>query len=530
MKSRKQLFRGARRQSVLVVMYRVALCGFICFAALAMSAPARANVLGQIRDSIASLWSQKAGRHQTAQQARGRAHHLTIQAETLHDRLERTQRALQDSSDSYYSLWRQMRKTEAQIVSTRHRVTIVTARYNRRRILFGRRLAAMQRSGGMTFLEIFLGSRTLSDLTRRAYLYETVTARDAQLQSDLQDDKSELENAHVSLMAQWTQRNRLQLASNHERERVARAESQQQRDLKQLNQSRYAQLAYAQAEENSSREIQNMIGQLSSRRAAIIASYEEQAARERQSQQEAEREAERQAQREAERESDDEGSDNRRSYARPRDTGYRRYRHVRVARRVRRVRYHRDEGGTLRPMPVDGLVYHDTMVPVDSAESSGGGSGGGLSESFSQEDGGASGSGNASGSDDDSWGKPVSGRLSSRYGMRYHPILRRRKLHTGDDLAARQGTPFRAAHGGRVLWSGWKKAYGNTVIIDDGRGMTTLYGHASKLGVRAGQPVKRGEYIGNVGSTGWSTGPHLHFEVRKDGKPIDPTPYLRGNH
>lgn len=478
------------------VSRRFSLCLALCFFVFALSAqtvPARANVLGQMRDSISSLWSQKAGRHQTAQKARGQAQQLKAQAESLHDRLESTQRALQSSSDSYYALWRQMRRTEAQIVETRHRVNIVTARYNRRRILFGRRLAAMQRSGGVSFLEVFLGSQTLSDLMRRAYLYETVTARDAQLQADLQGDKTELESAQVSLMAQWTQRNRLQLASNQERERIARAEKQQQRDLKTLNRSRYAQLAYAQAEENSSREIQSMIGQLSARRAAIIRSYEEQAARER-----AQREAERLAARE---EDDDNNSYDRRSYARPRYAGYRR---VGVARRVRRIRYRHDEGGMLRPMPVSELRYHETLVPIEEGGDDGG--------------------------DADGWGSPVRGRLSSRYGVRYHPILRRRKLHTGDDLAAAQGTPFRAAHGGRVLWSGWKKAYGNTVIIDDGHGVTTLYGHASKLGVRAGQPVKRGEYIGNVGSTGLSTGPHLHFEVRKNGKPIDPTPYLRGSH
>jgi murein DD-endopeptidase MepM/ murein hydrolase activator NlpD len=89
------------------------------------------------------------------------------------------------------------------------------------------------------------------------------------------------------------------------------------------------------------------------------------------------------------------------------------------------------------------------------------------------------------------------------------------------------GAPIHAARSGRVLWAGWKKAYGNTIIVDVGNGMTVLYGHASKLGVRAGQPVAAGEYIGNVGSTGWSTGPHLHFEVRKNGKPVDPTSYLR---
>jgi murein DD-endopeptidase MepM/ murein hydrolase activator NlpD len=100
-------------------------------------------------------------------------------------------------------------------------------------------------------------------------------------------------------------------------------------------------------------------------------------------------------------------------------------------------------------------------------------------------------------------------------------------MHTGSDLAAGYGSPIRAARNGRVLWSGWKKAYGNTIIIDHGDGVSTLYGHASRLGVRPGQPIKAGEYIGNVGSTGWSTGPHLHFEVRKNGQPVNPSRYLR---
>jgi murein DD-endopeptidase MepM/ murein hydrolase activator NlpD len=124
------------------------------------------------------------------------------------------------------------------------------------------------------------------------------------------------------------------------------------------------------------------------------------------------------------------------------------------------------------------------------------------------------------------WALPVRGRLSSRFGMRYHPILRRRKMHTGDDLAAPYGASFRAARGGRVVYSGWKAAYGNTVIVDNGDGTSTLYGHASRLKVRPGQMVRAGQTIGNVGSTGWSTGSHLHFEVRKNGKPVNPSGYL----
>ena len=129
--------------------------------------------------------------------------------------------------------------------------------------------------------------------------------------------------------------------------------------------------------------------------------------------------------------------------------------------------------------------------------------------------------------DHSDWIRPASGRISSGFGMRYHPILHREKLHTGEDIAAVYGSPFRAARGGRVLYAGWQTAYGKTIIIDNGNGTTTLYGHASKLDVSAGQSVGQGQQIGNVGSTGWSTGPHLHFEVRKNGVPIDPSQCVR---
>ncbi len=127
----------------------------------------------------------------------------------------------------------------------------------------------------------------------------------------------------------------------------------------------------------------------------------------------------------------------------------------------------------------------------------------------------------------DGWMMPARGRISSRFGYRYHPILHREKLHTGEDIAAGYGSPFRAARGGRVLYAGWQMAYGKTIIVDTGNGTTTLYGHASKLDVSAGQSVKAGQTIGNVGSTGWSTGPHLHFEVRKGGRPVNPSQFVR---
>jgi murein DD-endopeptidase MepM/ murein hydrolase activator NlpD len=121
---------------------------------------------------------------------------------------------------------------------------------------------------------------------------------------------------------------------------------------------------------------------------------------------------------------------------------------------------------------------------------------------------------------------PVVGRRSSPYGMRNHPIVRKRKMHTGMDIAAKSGTPIVAAAGGVVYKSGRQGGYGNTVIIDHGGGMMTLYAHCSRLYVKAGQIVEQGEKIAAVGSTGMSTGPHLHFEVRIGGKHTNPASYF----
>jgi murein DD-endopeptidase MepM/ murein hydrolase activator NlpD len=95
-------------------------------------------------------------------------------------------------------------------------------------------------------------------------------------------------------------------------------------------------------------------------------------------------------------------------------------------------------------------------------------------------------------------------------------------MHTGLDIAARSGTPIRAALAGRVKFVGWKGGYGKTIIIEHPNGYETLYGHCSAFNCKAGQTVKRGEQIGKVGTTGVSTGPHVHFEVKKGGKRMNP--------
>jgi murein DD-endopeptidase MepM/ murein hydrolase activator NlpD len=121
---------------------------------------------------------------------------------------------------------------------------------------------------------------------------------------------------------------------------------------------------------------------------------------------------------------------------------------------------------------------------------------------------------------------PVSGRLSSGFGYRVHPIFGTRRLHAGLDVGAPTGTPIYAAKAGTVLSSGWRDGYGNTVTILHDGGIVTLYAHMSRTAASTGSTVSGGELIGYVGSTGWSTGPHLHFEVRVNGSPVDPRPYL----
>ncbi|WP_414574600.1 murein hydrolase activator EnvC family protein [Anabaena sp. CCY 9402-a] len=121
---------------------------------------------------------------------------------------------------------------------------------------------------------------------------------------------------------------------------------------------------------------------------------------------------------------------------------------------------------------------------------------------------------------------PSNARTSSSFGWRVHPILGYRRFHAGLDFAASYGSTIRAADSGMVIFAGWYGGYGKTVIIDHGRGITTLYGHSSELYVTEGQTVQRGQAIASVGSTGLSTGPHLHFEVRRNGTPVNPADYL----
>jgi murein DD-endopeptidase MepM/ murein hydrolase activator NlpD len=127
---------------------------------------------------------------------------------------------------------------------------------------------------------------------------------------------------------------------------------------------------------------------------------------------------------------------------------------------------------------------------------------------------------------------PVNGWKSSDFGMRYDPYYRVWQLHAGTDFAAPGGAPIYAAADGRVVLAGWRGGYGNYTCLGHGsyrgQGLTTCYAHQSRIGVSVGERVRRGQVIGRVGTTGASTGYHLHFEVRLDGVPHNPLPWLPG--
>jgi len=122
--------------------------------------------------------------------------------------------------------------------------------------------------------------------------------------------------------------------------------------------------------------------------------------------------------------------------------------------------------------------------------------------------------------------RPVDAPITSLFGPRVHPIFGTVRMHTGIDFGATSGTPIRAAAAGRVVQAGAMSGYGNVVVIDHGGGLATLYAHQSRVAVAAGTQVQAGQVIGYVGATGYATGPHLHFEVRINGTPVDPMPYL----
>ena len=126
-----------------------------------------------------------------------------------------------------------------------------------------------------------------------------------------------------------------------------------------------------------------------------------------------------------------------------------------------------------------------------------------------------------------SYVKPLAGTVTSKYGYRDHPIIEDASFHTGIDIAAKSGTAVKCFADGKVLEAKYNDTYGNYVLVEHAGGIRSFYGHNSKLSVKSGAKVKKGQKIAEVGTTGLSTGPHLHFEVRNGNKRLDPTHYIK---
>lgn len=155
----------------------------------------------------------------------------------------------------------------------------------------------------------------------------------------------------------------------------------------------------------------------------------------------------------------------------------------------------------------------------EAAAAAGGGSSGG---------GSSGGGGSVTGSGSFIWPVPSCTIITSRYGNRFHPILQKDRFHAGVDIGASAGSTIVAADGGTVAEATYSDSYGNYVMINHGNGYSTVYAHMSSIAVSAGQSVSQGDTIGYVGSTGWSTGPHCHFEIRLNGSTTDPAGYFSG--
>jgi len=123
--------------------------------------------------------------------------------------------------------------------------------------------------------------------------------------------------------------------------------------------------------------------------------------------------------------------------------------------------------------------------------------------------------------------RPASGRISSGFGNRIHPVTRRRSFHSGIDIANSRGTSILASRNGKVTFAGYQGTYGNFIIVNHGNGIETAYAHLSSMNVRVGQNVTQGDVIGKMGTTGRSTGNHLHFEIRIGGSAVNPSKYIQ---
>lgn len=321
---------------------------------------------------------------------------ITDQLQDSYERLENANTALQASEV-------RLRLAEQQVQSTQQRLVEAEQRLALQRRRFGRRIAASYQEGPVTYTDVILGSRNLSDFLDRKYYVSRVMGQDAVLLEGLRDAQQAVIRQRQALVEK---KRRLADAHQDNLQRVAQVAEQaaaRKMLLQELQRDRVLQEQQLQELEDTSNDIQHSLEEELIRRQANPGSYR----------------------------------------ALPRWSG--------------------------------GLA------------------------------------------------RPAMGPITSGFGYRMHPVLRYRRLHAGVDIGAGTGAPVSAAADGEVFFASWRGGYGRCIIVLHGGGMSTLYGHLSRVDVAAGQRVRKGQRIGAVGSTGLASGPHLHFEVRRNGVPVSPS-------
>ncbi|HEU4754116.1 MAG TPA: peptidoglycan DD-metalloendopeptidase family protein [Armatimonadota bacterium] len=357
--------------------------------------PTKKQRIQALRQRLHALTQKKAVMRAELRETKKTQRRLADQLNDSYERLEEAQSALKASEQ-------RLRVAETNVRAATRRLAEAEQRLKVQQRRFGRRIAASYMEGPVSYADVLLGARNLSDFLDRQYYVSRVTSYDAGILKELRKAQQEVARERQRLVEQ-----RAALAAAHQENqesvaRVAQQTEQREKLLQAVKRERALQEQQLSELEQDSLDIQNSLARELARRLANPGAYRNL----------------------------------------PRWTGQ-------------------------------------------------------LS-------------------------MPCRAPITSGFGYRFHPILHYRRLHSGIDFGARVGTPVYAAASGEVFFASWRGGYGRCIIVLHGGGMSTLYGHLSRINVRAGQAVRRGQLIGAVGSTGLSTGPHLHFEVRRNGVPVNP--------
>ena len=437
--------------------------------------------------SIQQMENQKAQYENAAEEARLRSEWLQGKINSVSE----VKRVLDEEADAAVADYNQKKaaldETVNRIESNEVKLLANERDYEKKVQRLERRIRDIYINGQISYIDVLFGAQDFGDFLTRMDLLKRVLVYDSDLITATLKDKADIEALSLELdedkKLQAEQVRLAEKAKNKKLEKVANQQiliDRMQND-KAVFDRQYDEMMAA------SKQVEKLI-QESKYRAAAEQAAREQAAAERAARAERERiareqrEAQRAAERAAEREAQRLERENQRA-----ERENQRAENERLREEIKRLREEkRNSGGYVKKDEVESFIPEGTGEMM----------------------------------------YPIVGPVTSEFGWRTHPIFGGSKFHSGIDIGGDFGMEIHAARGGVVSHAGWIDGYGNTVMIDHGGGLVTLYGHNQSLAVSVGQTVKQGQTIAYCGSTGNSTGPHCHFEVRLNGEPVSPYDYL----